>query len=62
MCEDLAQQLAKYRERTAGDHPDWSREQLQAKVVAAVKAKAFGRDLSPAEAAWVLQRLAELTA
>lgn len=62
VCEDLVQQLAKYHERKAGEHPDWSREQLQAKVAAAVGAKAFGWGLSPAETVWVLERLAELSA
>lgn len=62
VCEDLAQQLAKYSVRKGGKHPEWSREQLQAKVAAAVRAKGFGWGLSPAEVEWVLQRLAELTA
>lgn len=56
MCEDLANQLVQYTTRKGVERPDWSREQLQAKVARAVKAKAFGWGLSPAEVAWALQR------
>lgn len=60
MCEDLARQLERYTLRKGKEHPDWSREVLLAKVSAALKAKAFGWGLSPAETDWVLTRMRAL--
>lgn len=60
ICEDLARQLAQYTSRKSAEHPAWTQEQLQAKVAAGLKAKAFGWGLSPAEADWVLRRVATL--
>jgi len=60
LCEDLAQQLFRYSARKHTEHPQWTQEQLLAKVDAALRAKSFSWGLSPAEDAWVLQRLAAL--
>lgn len=61
MCEDLACQLAQYTLRKGASHPEWSRDELQAKVAAGLRAKAVGWGLSLAETDWVLTRVAALT-
>lgn len=62
LCEDLVQQLLRYSARKRGEHPEWTPAQVHEKVAASVRQKAFGWGLSPAEAEWVLQRLAALDA
>ena len=61
ICEDLARQLAQYTLRKGTSHPEWSRDELQAKVAAGVRAKAFGWGLSAGETDWVLRRVTVLT-
>lgn len=61
VCEDLACQLAQYTLRKGASHPEWSRDELQAKVEAGLRAKAVGWGLSLAETDWVLRRAAALT-
>lgn len=61
MCEDLAHQLVAYSARKRTENPIWSETQLLNKVAEAVRQKAFGWGLSPAEAEWVLRRIKALT-
>lgn len=61
ICEDLARQLAEYTLRKGSSHPEWSRDELQAKVAAGMRAKAFGWGLSAGETDWVLRRVDALT-
>jgi hypothetical protein len=61
MCEDLAHQLAAYSVRKRSDNPEQSEAQLSAQVARAVRQRAFGWGLSPAETEWVLRRLGALS-
>lgn len=60
MCEDLAHQLVVYGARKRNEDPGQSETQLREKVARAVRQKAFGWGLSPAEAEWVLGRIDSL--
>lgn len=62
LCEDLAQQLVRYSARKRAERPDWTPAQVREKVTQSVRQRAFGWGLSPAEAEWVLRRLASLDA
>lgn len=62
ICEDLADQLVAYSARKRTENPGRSAEQLGAKVAHAVREKAFGWGLSPAETEWVLRRVDALNA
>lgn len=62
VCEDLAQQLVRYSARKGLERPDWTPAQVREKVMQSVRQRAFGWGLSPAEAEWVLRRLASLDA
>jgi hypothetical protein len=59
-CDDLVQQLTRYTARKRAERPDWTPVQVREKVAASVRQKAFGWGLSPAEAEWVVRRLAAL--
>jgi hypothetical protein len=61
MCEDLAHQLLAYSARKSSDNPARSEAQLGVQVALAVRKKAFGWGLSPAETEWVLRRLGALS-
>lgn len=58
VCEDLVQQLVQYTARKQAERPDWTPAQLREKVAASVLRKGFGWGLSPAEAQWIVGRLA----
>jgi hypothetical protein len=60
LCEDLARQLAEYVRRKTAQYPEWSRDELQARVANGLGARAFGWGISPAETQWVLKRVAAL--
>lgn len=62
VCEDLAQQLARYSTRKRAERSDWTPGQVREKVASSVRQKAFGWGLSPAEAEWVVRRFADLDA
>lgn len=58
VCQDLVRQLVRYSARKHAERPDWSNAQVHEKVAASVRLKALGWGLSPAEAEWILRRLA----
>jgi hypothetical protein len=57
LCEDLVQQLLRYRARKQAERPDWTPAQVREKTAAGVRRKSFGWGLSPAETEWILRRL-----
>jgi hypothetical protein len=57
-CEDLVQQLVRYSARKQAERPHWSSAEVREKVAASVRVKSFRWGLSPAEAEWILRRLA----
>ena len=61
-CEDLAQQLTEYCKRKAMEHPEWHWTYNLERVSKglAQKAAAGVWELSAAEQAWVMQRVAVL--
>ena len=60
LCEDLAQQLVAYSAHKLAENPGRPEARLREKVTQAVRQKAFGWGLSPAETQWVLRRVAAL--
>ena len=60
MCEDLARQLVIYYAGKRAENPARSGAQLRNKVAQAIRQRAFGWGLSPAEVNWVLGRFIAL--
>ena len=59
MCDDLLLQLLPYCLRKTHEHPEWTADQLLAKVAASMRTKGWG--LTESEVAWlVLQLSAQL--
>lgn len=62
MCDDLAQQLVAYCARKAMEYPDWGREYIldRTRKGLAHKVAAGVWEVSAAEQAWVMRRVAVL--
>jgi hypothetical protein len=55
LCDDLLLQLLPYCHRKRTEHPEWTSDQLVAKVAASLRTK--GWDLTEPEIEWLVRQL-----